>query len=101
MSTATETVRGQQFVVIADGSVRLYSIQEVIVGGVAGHNGRLYSQQRIQLRPDVQEIVAALVENIIGPGGPGIALEQGFEFPWGHSDSPPVHNTSETQDEPA
>ena len=32
---------------------------------MAGHNGRLYSQQRIELRPDVQEIVAALVENIM------------------------------------
>ena len=30
-----------------------------------GRNVRLHSQQPIELRPDVQEIVAALVENIM------------------------------------
>jgi hypothetical protein len=30
----------------------------------------VYSQQRIELRPDVQEIVAALVENIMALAAP-------------------------------
>jgi len=30
-----------------------------------GRNVRLQSEQRIEFRPDVQEIVAALVENIM------------------------------------
>lgn len=30
-----------------------------------GRNVRLHSQQRIELRPDVEEIVAALVKNIM------------------------------------
>jgi len=32
---------------------------------MAGHNGRLYSHQRIELHQDVQAIVHTLVENIM------------------------------------